>query len=67
MIKASVGQLVEFVFHKITLHKVTLHKVTLHKVTLHEVLERDLEEIVRHKARSAYSRLLVPCIVEHAG
>jgi len=32
-----------------------------------EPLERDLEQMVRHKASSAYRNLLVPCIVEHAG
>lgn len=32
-----------------------------------EPLEIDLEEMVRHKARSAYKRILAPCIVEHAG
>jgi len=32
-----------------------------------EPLERNLETMVRHKVKSAYSRLLAPCIVEHAG
>jgi XTP/dITP diphosphohydrolase len=32
-----------------------------------EPLERDLEQMVRHKAIAAYKNLLVPCIVEHAG
>lgn len=32
-----------------------------------EPLEIDIEEMVRHKARSAYKRILAPCIVEHAG
>jgi XTP/dITP diphosphohydrolase len=32
-----------------------------------EPLERDLEQMVRHKVVSAYKNLLVPCIVEHAG
>jgi XTP/dITP diphosphohydrolase len=32
-----------------------------------EPLERDLAEMVRHKAKSAYKRLMAPCIVEHAG
>lgn len=32
-----------------------------------EPLERDLEQMVRHKCISAYKNLLVPCIVEHAG
>ena len=37
------------------------------KVQMREVLESDLAEMVRHKARSAYERLLVPCLVEHGG
>src|SRR5947209_8581291 len=32
-----------------------------------EPLEIDLIEMVKHKARSAYKQLLMPCIVEHAG
>ncbi|EJT06506.1 non-canonical purine NTP pyrophosphatase [Rhizobium sp. CCGE 510] len=32
-----------------------------------EPLEIDLEAMVRHKARSAYKKILAPCIVEHAG
>src|SRR3978361_956007 len=32
-----------------------------------EPLERDLEQMVRHKVVSAYKTLLVPCIAEHAG
>lgn len=28
---------------------------------------RDLEQMMHHKARSAYENLQVPCIVEHAG
>jgi XTP/dITP diphosphohydrolase len=32
-----------------------------------EPLERDLEQMVRHKVVSAYRNLMVPCIVEHAG
>ncbi|SCY34543.1 non-canonical purine NTP pyrophosphatase [Microvirga guangxiensis] len=32
-----------------------------------EPLEIDLIEMVKHKARSAYRSLLMPCIVEHAG
>jgi XTP/dITP diphosphohydrolase len=32
-----------------------------------EPLERDLEQMVRHKVVSAYKNLLVPCIAEHAG
>lgn len=37
------------------------------QVPMREVLERDLVEMVRHKARAAYSQLQVPCIVEHGG
>ena len=36
-------------------------------VSTNEPLERDLEEMVRHKAISAYHQILEPCIVEHAG
>lgn len=36
-------------------------------VPTEEPLEINLEEMVRHKARSAYKRILAPCIVEHAG
>ncbi|WP_416879569.1 non-canonical purine NTP pyrophosphatase [Litorimonas sp.] len=36
-------------------------------VSTNEPLERNLEEMVRHKAISAYQRILEPCIVEHAG
>jgi XTP/dITP diphosphohydrolase len=32
-----------------------------------EPLERDLEQMVKHKVASAYKNLLVPCIAEHAG
>lgn len=32
-----------------------------------EPLEIDIEAMVRHKARSAYKKILAPCIVEHAG
>ena len=32
-----------------------------------EPLEIDIEAMVRHKVRSAYRRILAPCIVEHAG
>ncbi|NEW89771.1 non-canonical purine NTP pyrophosphatase [Rhodopseudomonas sp. WA056] len=39
----------------------------LSQVPTDEPLEIDLEAMVRHKARSAYQRLLAPCIVEHAG
>lgn len=36
-------------------------------VITEEPLEIDLEQMVRHKARSAYKSILAPCIVEHAG
>lgn len=36
-------------------------------ITTEEPLEIDIEAMVRHKARSAYKRILAPCIVEHAG
>jgi XTP/dITP diphosphohydrolase len=36
-------------------------------VATDEPLERDLETMVRHKVRSAYRRIMAPCIVEHAG
>lgn len=36
-------------------------------VATDEPLEIDLTAMVRHKARSAYRSLLMPCIVEHAG
>lgn len=39
----------------------------LSDVETEEPLKIDLEEMVRHKARSAYRRILAPCIVEHAG
>jgi XTP/dITP diphosphohydrolase len=39
----------------------------LHQVTIAEVLEVSIEEMVRQEVKAAYSRLRVPCIVEHAG
>src|SRR5688500_12066721 len=36
-------------------------------VTTDEPLERDLEAMVKYKARSAYRHIMAPCIVEHAG
>jgi len=44
-----------------------LFEFTFRQVPMHEVLERDLVEMIRHKARAAYSRLQIPCIVEHGG
>ena len=34
---------------------------------LEEPLERDIEAMVRHKAKSAYRQIMAPCVVEHAG
>lgn len=42
-------------------------EVEFPNVSTNEPLERDLEAMVRHKAISAYQRILEPCIVEHAG
>lgn len=42
-------------------------EVVFPRISTNEPLERDLEEMVRHKAVSAYQRILEPCIVEHAG
>jgi XTP/dITP diphosphohydrolase len=36
-------------------------------VETEEPLEIDLAAMIHHKARSAYKRILAPCIVEHAG
>jgi XTP/dITP diphosphohydrolase len=36
-------------------------------IATEEPLEIDLEAMVRQKARSAYKKILAPCIVEHAG
>ena len=40
---------------------------TLRDVTIGETLEVSIERMVSYEAKSAYSRLHVPCIVEHAG
>lgn len=37
------------------------------KVSTSEPLLRDLAEMVKHKALSAYAAVRVPCVVEHAG
>lgn len=42
-------------------------KFVVSPVATDEPLEIDLTAMVRHKARSAYRSLLMPCIVEHAG
>lgn len=39
----------------------------LSDIETEEPLEIDIEQMVRHKVRSAYKRILAPCIVEHAG
>jgi len=42
-------------------------KFIISSVSTDEPLEIDLQAMVRHKVRSAYRSLLMPCIVEHAG
>lgn len=42
-------------------------EITFSDAQTDEPLEADLSEMVRHKAVSAYRKILVPCIVEHAG
>src|SRR5690349_20726102 len=49
---AKVGDLIDFEFRK---------------VQTAEPLLCDLEEMVRKKVESAYQRVQVPCVVEHAG
>lgn len=39
----------------------------LHELNIPERLEVDLEKMVTHEVKKAYSLLKVPCIVEHAG
>jgi len=39
----------------------------LHQLNIPERLEVDLEKMVTHEVKKAYSMLKVPCIVEHAG
>lgn len=39
----------------------------LRQVAIAEVLEISIEKMVRQEVKAAYSRLRVPCIVEHAG
>lgn len=51
-VKRSIGEAVEF---------------KISDIETEEPLEIDLREMVRHKARSAYRKILAPCIVEHAG
>src|SRR5215211_298872 len=45
----------------------SLIEIEFRMVPTEELLLRDLEEMVRKKAISAYRATLVPCIVEHAG
>jgi XTP/dITP diphosphohydrolase len=35
--------------------------------TIHERLEVDIETIVKYEVKEAYSKIKIPCIVEHAG
>lgn len=44
-----------------------LFDLEFRQVETEEPLLCDLEEMVRHKAFSAYQQARVPCIVEHAG
>jgi XTP/dITP diphosphohydrolase len=39
----------------------------LYPNTIHERLEVDIEKMVTHEVKKAYSMLKIPCIVEHAG
>jgi XTP/dITP diphosphohydrolase len=44
-----------------------LYQFNIRKVPIPEMLEVDIEKMVRAEVTSAYSRIRVPCIVEHAG
>jgi XTP/dITP diphosphohydrolase len=44
-----------------------IFKFDLRPVAIAEVLEISIEKMVRQEVKAAYSRLRVPCIVEHAG
>jgi inosine/xanthosine triphosphate pyrophosphatase family protein len=44
-----------------------LFNFSLRKVAIAEVLEVSIEKMVHQEVKAAYSRLRVPCIVEHAG
>lgn len=44
-----------------------LFEVEFFDINTDEPLERELSEMVYHKARSAYRKLMAPCVVEHAG
>lgn len=50
--RVAIGDVVEFHFSSIATE---------------EPLSINLDEMVRHKARSAYRAVLAPCVVEHAG
>lgn len=39
----------------------------LHELNIPERLEVDIEKMVRHEVKEAYTKLKVPCFVEHAG
>lgn len=53
--------------HGAGIHAKDYFEVEFPFVTTSEPLERNLEQMVRHKAISAYKGILEPCIVEHAG
>jgi XTP/dITP diphosphohydrolase len=44
-----------------------LFDIILEAVKTDEPLERNIDQMVIHKVKSAYRKLLMPCIVEHAG
>jgi XTP/dITP diphosphohydrolase len=44
-----------------------IFRFSLRGVTIAETLEVSIEKMVRQEVKAAYSRLRVPCIVEHAG
>ena len=50
-----------------TIHARDAFEFEFPSVKTDEPLERNLEAMVRHKARSAYRQIMAPCIVEHAG
>src|SRR5687768_1536881 len=44
-----------------------LFEFDVRSVEIKEALEVDIHEMVRAEVKSAYERIRVPCIVEHAG
>jgi inosine/xanthosine triphosphate pyrophosphatase family protein len=44
-----------------------IFELEFRNVSTHEPLLRDLEQMIRYKAESAYRAVRTPCIVEHAG